>query len=178
MRGGCARTALTVLVTCDIGPQAGAVQPVPTSGGDARPAQEERLPSRSVLVARGGDTVHGVLSEGRAVAHWPLAAVVGSRGGLAELGPTSGKGFCCRSHSKVHKMGGGHRIQTLRVAYVICSPTLTGQAIIRGTFGCDVHSGDGWGPHVRAALPFAEARSWALPLLFCSLSFWCSACLV
>lgn len=64
---------------------------------------------------------------------WPVPCCNGSKTqGLSEPVPTSGKGFCCRSHSKVHKMGGGHRIQTLPVAYVVGSLSLPGQSLIWG----------------------------------------------
>lgn len=74
------------------------------------------------------------LSLGQTLGGWPFAPIVARPTGLSELMPTSGKGFCCRSHSKVHKMGGGHRIRPLLVAYIVCSPAFTGQSVIGGTF--------------------------------------------
>lgn len=50
-------------------------------------------------------------------------------------------------------MGGGHRIRPLLLAYVICSPTLTGQSTLGGMF----NSEKGWGCDGRAALSFLEA---------------------
>lgn len=89
--GGCPRTAPTLLVMCDIGSRASAVQPVPTSGGDERPARGECLPSRSVLVTHGGDTVRGVLSEGQAVAPGLLPPLSGAAEGLLNSGQHQGK---------------------------------------------------------------------------------------
>lgn len=66
---------------------------------------------------------------------WPLAAAGVARrpGELSELTPTSGKGFCRRSHCKVRRVGGGRRIPTLLVAHIVCSSTIAGHSVIWGT---------------------------------------------
>lgn len=101
---------------------------------------------------------------------WPLAPTIARPTGFSELVPTSGKGFCCRSHSKVRKMGGGHRIRPLLVAYVVCSPTLTGQPITGGWIPSIFNSGKGWGSDDRVALLCFEEQSSVVHLLVSVLS--------
>lgn len=82
---------------------------------------EESLSCRLVAAAQ-GRTLPVTCSFSVTDLHgWPLAPTIARLGELSEPMPMSERGFCCRSHSKVYKMGGGHRIRTLPVAYIIWS---------------------------------------------------------
>ena len=109
---------------------------------EVAPALGKSQKCRSVSVTPEGHLpVICFLSLGQTLCGWPLAPTVARPTGFSEIVPTSGKGFCCRSHSKVQKMGGGHRIRPLLVAYVVCSPTLRGQPMTGGRIPSIFNSG-------------------------------------
>ena len=138
---------------------------------EAVPALGKSQEHRSVSVTPEGHLpVMCFLSLGQTLGGWPLVPTVARPMGFSELVPTSGKGFCCRSHSKFRKMGGGHRIRPLLVAYIVCSPTLTGQPSTWGRILSIFNSGKGWGSDDRVALPCFEEQSSLVHLLVSVLS--------
>ena len=143
---------------------------------EAVPALGKSQKRRSVSVTPEGHLpVICFLSLGQTLGGWPLAPTVARPMGFSEIVPTSGKGFCCRSHSKVRKMGGGHRIRPLLVAYIVCSPTLRGQPMTGRRIPSIFNSGKGCSSD-DSCLVLKSSHLWFICLFLFSLSPLCLWC--